>query len=490
MRAVVAGELTLVGKNFVTELARNRIGTTGVYCLVSAGDHPRYVVHPDAARLLAPTKGTDRPCDTDEPLTAWDFIQPRQPIVARYLLRTNGWQLVATLPAKEAFSPLTDTRPKVLLASGIALVGAVILTWIVVRRMLVPLERLHRMVQKSAMDPSVHLLQPTTRAKDEIGELAATFSIVMRQLVHREAALQNAEARARESEERSRAISNRLPGLVSYVDVDERYVFVNEAYEQRFGLPATKIVGLSIRELWGAQVYADEKPYLKMAFAGSLTTFDRDFQEQGEYKCLEVSYQPAWNDAKDTIMGLHIFARDVTVERLRVKFLEKQVLSDHLTGLLNRKGFDRNFSLALAEADTNGHVVALVLVDLDDFKLVNDTYGHTIGDKLLQLFAKRLSSCLQEYDVKARIGGDEFAVILGNVAQPVDAERVANAIVNLASEPYRIDGHSLVSTVSVGLALRRPEDGQAPGKLFLRADTALYSAKHGGKGRHAVSGAV
>lgn len=144
----------------------------------------------------------------------------------------------------------------------------------------------------------------------------------------------------------------------------------------------------------------------------------------------------------------------------------------------------------MAEADTNGHVVALVLVDLDDFKLVNDTYGHTIGDKLLQLFAKRLSSCLQEYDVKARIGGDEFAVILGNVAQPVDAERVANAIVNLASEPYRIDGHSLVSTVSVGLALRRPEDGQAPGKLFLRADTALYSAKHGGKGRHAVSGAV
>lgn len=190
-----------------------------------------------------------------------------------------------------------------MLAAGIALASAVLLMWLVVRRLLVPLERLHQVVQQSATDFSAHRALPITR-KDEIGDLAMTFSLLMHQLSEREAALHEAKDSAHESQKRIQAIANHLPDLVSYVGVDERYVYVNEAYERRFGLSTAQMVGLSIQELWGAPAYADVKPYLDRAFAGASVTFDREFRDGSG--CLEVSYQPAWNDAEDTVVGLHI----------------------------------------------------------------------------------------------------------------------------------------------------------------------------------------
>ena len=130
--------------------------------------------------------------------------------------------------------------------------------------------------------------------------------------------------------------------------------------------------------------------------------------------------------------------------------------------------------------------MALLLVDLDNFKLVNDTYGHAVGDKLLNIIAMRLKSCAGESDAVARVGGDEFAVILEEVSASHPVERVADAIVSLTSEPCIIDGQQITCGTSVGGALHRPGDGCTRNELFLKADTALYAAKHAGKGRFIV----
>ncbi|WER47000.1 diguanylate cyclase [Cupriavidus sp. WKF15] len=483
LRAVVGGVINLSLDNFLHELARSPAGVTGSFCLVSAGPNPRYAMHPDPSKLLASARAIGETCGVDQPESFWEPIRPRQPVIARYLLESNGWELVSVLPAKEAYAPLFSARPRVLAIAALSLVVAAALMWLVMWRLLAPLQRLHRAVRRVATNPAAAAELPVGR-EDEIGELSATFADVMRQLSEREAALKTAKDHAAESEKRIEAIANHVPDFVSFIDMNERFVFVNQAYARHFGLPAQQIIGLSLRELWGTQAYLASRPHLEQAFAGKAVKFTRESPDGSE--CMQFTCQPAWNDAQDTILGLHLFARNVTSERQKLRSLEAQTVSDHLTGLLNRKGFDRRFAEALARADASGQAAALLLVDLDDFKAVNDGYGHAIGDRLLVALAQRLTCSVREDDAVARIGGDEFAVILENVNDVRAVERIANTIVQTALAPVVIDGQEHAATVSVGSAIHRPGEGMSVSELFMRADMALYEAKRQGKARYAA----
>jgi len=139
----------------------------------------------------------------------------------------------------------------------------------------------------------------------------------------------------------------------------------------------------------------------------------------------------------------------------------------------------------MARADACGHHAALLLVDLDDFKAVNDTRGHPVGDQLLIAYAERLRACVRAGDAVARIGGDEFAIILDNVSNPNTVERIARTVVHSAMRPFEIHGEQMVSTASVGSAMHRAGQGTSVSELFMRADMALYDAKRQGKACHA-----
>lgn len=482
LRAIVVGSLNLLRNNFLLDLAHNRVGATGMYCLTSSGQNPRYVMHADGAKLMKAAKAVGESCGTEKTSSAFEILEPTQPVVARYLLESNGWELVATLPAMEAYGPLAQVRRKVVLAGGIGLLVAVGLMWIVVQHLLVPLERLHRAIQRDPGNLEAHLPETDT-PRDEVSELASTFSRVIRQLVERESALQKAKEQAHASERRIQTIANQVPDLISYIDAHERHVFVNTAYERRFGLPAASIVGLSVKELWGAPAYAEMKPYLDRAYAGESLTFERVPRDLREYQCIEITYQPALAEGCDVVQGLHVFVRDVTVARAQVNRLEQQTLADYLTGLFNRKGFDRYLSTAIKRADENQGAMALLLVDLDGFKHVNDCYGHAIGDKLLVAFAERLALSVSDVGAAARIGGDEFAVVLDDVGSSADAQRIAQAVVELSADPYIFPGYQVMANASVGVAVRRRDSDQTAAELFSRADAALYGAKHDGKGR-------
>jgi diguanylate cyclase (GGDEF)-like protein len=149
---------------------------------------------------------------------------------------------------------------------------------------------------------------------------------------------------------------------------------------------------------------------------------------------------------------------------------------DELTGLPNRACFRDRLETALARVRRNGGRIALLYVDLDRFKQVNDTYGHGGGDQLLRAVADRLTHCVRDTDTVARLGGDEYVVLLENIAEPEDARHVVDKIRSAFGQPVLIAGHNLRIGLSIGTSLY-PEDGDAQEQLLKQADDRMYLMK-------------
>lgn len=172
---------------------------------------------------------------------------------------------------------------------------------------------------------------------------------------------------------------------------------------------------------------------------------------------------------------------DVTERLLAEKRLERLAHHDHLTGLPNRRLFTVFLQQSLARNRRNDNALAVMFMDLDRFKAVNDSFGHDIGDLLLTEASQRIRSCLRENDVVARLGGDEFTVIVSdNALQPDTIGLVAQKIIQCLSVPFYLQGHVCHIGASIGIS-RFPEDGDHPEILLKKADTALYAVKKGGR---------
>ncbi len=152
---------------------------------------------------------------------------------------------------------------------------------------------------------------------------------------------------------------------------------------------------------------------------------------------------------------------------------------DALTGLPNRMLFNDRLHMELAHAERNHQMLAVMFLDLDRFKLVNDTLGHAMGDRLLKRVADRLKSCVRKSDTVARMGGDEFCFLLPEIAQPEDAVKIAKKILKALKKPWRLGGQEFYITPSIGIAVY-PNDGQDADTLMKNADTAMYRAKEQG----------
>lgn len=175
--------------------------------------------------------------------------------------------------------------------------------------------------------------------------------------------------------------------------------------------------------------------------------------------------------------------QDVSAEREAEAHIQYLAHFDPLTGLPNRSAWTNQAQAALVSAHRNNDVLGVLFLDLDNFKTVNDSLGHPVGDRLLSAVARRLGSCLREEDVLARIGGDEFVVLLPRLQHPDEAALVARKLIQMLSTPIQIEGHELSTSVSIGIALY-PEDGHDVDTLLKHADTAMYGAKAGGRNQY------
>ncbi|MFB0846871.1 putative bifunctional diguanylate cyclase/phosphodiesterase [Paenibacillus oleatilyticus] len=177
---------------------------------------------------------------------------------------------------------------------------------------------------------------------------------------------------------------------------------------------------------------------------------------------------------------LHFVLTDMRNREFTVRQLTYLAYHDRLTGLPNRQKFQQTVGMSIRKAKLSGRKLSVMFIDLDRFKNVNDTFGHAFGDLLLTEAAERLKSGLQAGDGVSRQGGDEFTVLIKDTLQPQDAEKVAQKIIHLLSQPFAIDGHELRVGCSIGIAMY-PQDGEDPITLMKNADTAMYRAKELGK---------
>ena len=171
------------------------------------------------------------------------------------------------------------------------------------------------------------------------------------------------------------------------------------------------------------------------------------------------------------------------------KMLEPLALADPLTGIANRRLLDDRMSVALVHARRNKSAMAVMYLDLDGFKKINDTLGHLVGDILLKMVAERLTATVREADTVARLGGDEFIIALWHVTGAEDAARVASKMIEAVAQPYSIEGHTVNITTSVGVGIY-PAHGEDTIALMKSADLALYEAKHAGKNAYRIAGSA
>ena len=292
--------------------------------------------------------------------------------------------------------------------------------------------------------------------------------------------LREAELALRESEARLRTIADTLPAMVAYIDADEIYRFHNLAYEREFGRAGLQVHGRTIRETVGEERYATLEPYIRRVLHGEMVIFEEDAARDDHERSLEVTYIPQEGEDGQTIVGFHVMRQDITSQKREKKRLLKLAQVDALTGLTNRAGFMLKLSDAMAQAAAGERLMAVMYMDIDHFKPVNDTFGHNVGDALLKAFSARLTHTLRASDTIARLGGDEFTIIMEKLARAEDASIIAAKIVTAMQAPFELDGVTVSVSASIGLAFYR--DGiVSPDALLKQADVLLYQAKQAGR---------
>jgi len=182
----------------------------------------------------------------------------------------------------------------------------------------------------------------------------------------------------------------------------------------------------------------------------------------------------------DVISGMII---DITERKRMEETIKHQAYHDNLTGLSNRLLFTEHLGLALSQASRDRHKVAVLYLDLDNFKDINDSLGHSAGDQVLQSVSRRLKSCLRESDTIARMGGDEYTVLMPNIHRENDIVTIARKIISELEMPFIINSHTVYLSISIGISLY-PFDGNEPDTLLRSADAAMYNAKKQGKNNY------
>jgi diguanylate cyclase (GGDEF)-like protein len=228
----------------------------------------------------------------------------------------------------------------------------------------------------------------------------------------------------------------------------------------------------------GTEELAQRRPWIERAMAGEAVNFERSFPERQTGRHLGISCIPLRDG--DTITGFVVVSQDITPHKEEAARLARLAERDPLTGLLNRAGFETYLDQRLHEGTADS--LALLYIDLDRFKPVNDTHGHAAGDELLRQFAQRIQALVRPTDAVARLGGDEFAVVLNGVREQAHAELVADKILHAAHEPFQVGELSLRIGASVGVAFNA-EHQTSWQSLVEHADSKLYEAKAAGRGR-------
>lgn len=292
--------------------------------------------------------------------------------------------------------------------------------------------------------------------------------------------LRNVQLQLQRSERRLRAIADNVPVLISYIDREQRLTFVNKTFEEWTGIAPERAVGKPLREVLGPTLYAERERPLAQALSGERAEFEVVSKALGITRHLKVVYEPD-RQPDGSVAGVFGLSTDITAMRNVERHLQELAHVDALTGLPNRREFENRLRMALARARRHGQAMAVIFMDVDHFKPINDSHGHAVGDAVLKEFGQRIRTAVRATDTAARYAGDEFVVLLEGLHGTAEASRVAAKLVDAIRPPMQLPGDvRLIVTTSVGMACWNGQ-GDGAQDILERADRALYRAKAAGR---------
>ena len=325
---------------------------------------------------------------------------------------------------------------------------------------------------------------PSPAARDITSVCSEGRSVprALRDDIHRDA---DADAHVRH-ERQAQFTLDSIGDAVVCTDVAGRVTYMNAVAEALTGWPRAEAVGQPLDDVFrivdASTRAAVENPMVRATVEGrsvGLAPNSVLVSRAGTESAVKDSASPI-RDGSGAITGAVMVFRDVSVTRAHAQRMEHLIQHDSLTEVANRILLNDRLTQAVALARREQRQVALLFVDMDHFKRINDTLGHDIGDRLLQSVAKRLLRCVRTSDTVSRIGGDEFVILLPEVVQAEDAALAAETILRAFDIPHRIDHHELQVSLSIGIATF-PDDGAEADALLARADLAMYRAKATGR---------
>ncbi len=485
---ILTGCLDLLNNNFLGHLAEVQLGEKGYLYLY---DQERTLIaHPNRERILkrdvplGANKMFDRALEgfegTGETITSWGL----HALSSFKRVPTTNWILAANFPVAEAYAPIRAAKRDFLLVLSAMLFVAAAATWLLMSYLTTPLGDLAQQVlEYPTADPAKGIKINT---RDEIRTLAETFNQLLSKLAEKEQAL-------KKQIDFLQVLIDVMPNPVFFKDMAGRYLGCNKAFEDYIGLSKDNLAGKSVFEIASpdlARKYHQADIDLFNQGSGKTQTYESSVTWKDGTLRQVIFYKATFCNPDGNLAGLigtmlDITDRKKTEERLlekenHVKFLANY---DPLTRLPNRNLFADRLQHTLAKARQSGKKVALLLLDLDRFKTINDSLGHDLGDNILFQVAERLKAQATEADTLARLGGDEFAMILEDAQESNNVLLAGQKILERLSEILVIEGHRLYLAASIGISIF-PNDGDTPETLIKCAEVAMYRAKDQGRNNY------
>jgi len=300
-----------------------------------------------------------------------------------------------------------------------------------------------------------------------------------------------------------RSMINASPIWMAMFDRSGYYQLVNQPFENLFGKVASSIEGRHYSEIMGQEMTALHAPLINRCIEGEVVDFEAPLETgHGGSSALPTHVHGKYSPviAKDGMVSggvlamIDITERHKAEEKLKAQFdeinrlhqrLQEQVVRDPLTGLFNRRYLDETLDRELARARREGYPIGVIMLDIDHFKRLNDTYGHQAGDEVLKALSKLFTEGMREGDIPCRYGGEEFTLVLPNASASIARERAEEWRLRFSELVTRFGRFDLKSTISLGIAAY-PEHGKTRDELIHSADAALYASKHAGRNQSTI----
>jgi diguanylate cyclase (GGDEF)-like protein len=485
--AVLACSVNLVSPQALGGYRTEKFGKTG-YLYIFDGSR-LLVLHPDDKRMLtAVEEGKNKILEAAlqgfEGAGETVNSQGVPMLLAVRQVKNSEWIVAVQVPREEAYTPLVEARGRIITIAALAILIGTLIGTMAVRRVSRPLQELERVAcrisaeledaklkkDRHVDDYSLESLRKID-SNDEIGRLSFSFLGLVTKLDQSFGSLQRATADWE-------LTFNSVNEAIVTLDTASRIVRMNSTAEAWFRTSTQTAQGqYAYGVIFGTQAPPEDWPDIALLMEEQKVKWSQNLERPSAI--FEFTLTPI--TSSHATVGAVLIVTDVT-ERVESEGRIREIaFFDTLTGLPNRLLLQDRIQQAIASASRNGNKAAIMFLDLDRFKEINDLHGHDAGDVVLRQVAQRISRCLRKNDTLARLGGDEFVVVLQDIDKPSLATMVAEKIIELQTHSLTVGDHALRIGTTIGIALF-PDDGMDSETLLKHADIAMYRAK--GRGRN------